>query len=141
VVFELFSPSRTWDSEVAISNIDVTDPLSLLDLFIQPTIYTTIAENTNLYTIVHRAATAPTSTNSQYWWPTNANEIQVLFGIFYYIGVHREPQYPIYWETEKEDGPIYLISTHMTRNQYKNLQRYLHISKPTPAQGGFRLAR
>src|SRR5271168_2888103 len=87
VVFEPFSPGRIRDPEVAIPNIDATDPLSLLDLFIQPTIYTTIAENTNLYAIYRGAATAPTSTNSRYWWPTNANEIQVLFGIFYYMGV------------------------------------------------------
>jgi hypothetical protein len=96
VVFEPFSPGRTRDPEVAIPNIDATDPLSLLDLFIQPMIYTIIAENTNLYAIVRRAATLPTSTNSRYWWPTNANEIRVLFGIFYYMGVHREPQFPIY---------------------------------------------
>jgi hypothetical protein len=81
VVFEPFSPGRIRDPEVAIPNIDATNPLSLLDLFIQPTIYTTIAENTNLYAIYRGAAIAPTSTNSRHWWPTNASEIRVLFGI------------------------------------------------------------
>ena len=64
IVFEPFLPGRTRDSKVAIPSIDITNLLSLLDLFIQPAIYTTIAENTNLYAIVQRAAIAPTSTNS-----------------------------------------------------------------------------
>jgi len=64
VVFEPFSPGRTRDPEVVLPNIDAFNPLSLLDLFIQPTIYATIAENTNLYAIAQGAAIAPTSTNS-----------------------------------------------------------------------------
>jgi hypothetical protein len=43
------------------SNIDTTDPLALLDLFIPPSMYTTIAENTNLYTISKKAPLAPTN--------------------------------------------------------------------------------
>jgi hypothetical protein len=73
------------------SNIDATDPLVLLDLFIPPEMYTTIAENTNLYAISKDAPTNPTKTNSRYWFPTNKDEIRVLFGILYYMGVHREP--------------------------------------------------
>ena len=77
VIFEPFSPGRTRDPEVILPDQDInaTDPLSLLDLFIQPVIYDIIVENMNLYAIAHGAATAPTLTNTQYWWPTNANEI------------------------------------------------------------------
>ena len=53
--------------------------------------YTTIAKNTNLYAISKDAPTKPTETNSRYWFPTNKDEIWVLFGILYYIGVHQEP--------------------------------------------------
>ena len=49
------------------------------------------------------------------------------------MGVHREPQFPIYWETGEEDGPVHPISTYMMLNRYENLRQYLHISKPTPA--------
>jgi hypothetical protein len=45
-------------------NIDTADPLALLDLFIPPAMYTTIAENTNLYAISKNARTAPTKSNS-----------------------------------------------------------------------------
>jgi hypothetical protein len=86
-----------WDPKVNIlSNIDTTNPLALLDLFIPSAIYTTIAENTNLYTISKNAPIAPSKFNTRYWWPTNENEIRVLFGIFYYMGVYREPSYLIY---------------------------------------------
>jgi hypothetical protein len=74
-------------------NINLTDPLALLDLFILATIYATIADNTNLYAIANNA---PTSTTGRYWYSTNEHEIRVLFGILYYIGIHREPNYKIY---------------------------------------------
>ena len=45
-MFEPFLPGRIWDPKVTIPDIDATNPSSLLDLFIQPTIYATIAENT-----------------------------------------------------------------------------------------------
>jgi hypothetical protein len=133
VQFEPFKPGLYREPKVNIpSNIDQTDPLALLDLFIPPEIYTIIAENTNLYAIAHDAPTKPTPTNRRYWWPTNENEIRVLFGIFLYMGIHREPNYTIYWETSKPnlDGPNHTIPQHMSLNRYENLRRYLHLSPP-----------
>jgi hypothetical protein len=131
VQFEPFNPGNHREPKVNIpSNIDPTNPLALLDLFIPPKIYATIAENTNLYAIAHNAPTVATSTNRRYWWPTNKNEIRVLFGILFYIGVHKEPNYKIYWETPKPNGPIHAIPKHMSLNQYENLRRYLHVSPP-----------
>ncbi len=77
-------------------NIDSTDSLALLDLFIPFEIYITIAENTNLYIFLKNAPTAPTKSNTRYWWLINEHEIRVLFGILYYIGVYREPNHLIY---------------------------------------------
>jgi len=77
-------------------NIDYTDSLALLDLFISFEIYITIAENTNLYALSKNAPTAPTKSNTRYWWLINEHEIRVLFGILYYIGVYREPNHLIY---------------------------------------------
>jgi hypothetical protein len=97
VQFEPFKPGLHRELKVNIpSNTDPTDPLALLDLFIPSEIYITIAENTNLYAIFHNTPIKPTSTNTQYWWPTNEIEIRVLFGIFIYMGVHREPNHTIY---------------------------------------------
>jgi hypothetical protein len=67
VQFEAFDPGEPREPKLNIpSNIDSTNPLELLDLFIPPEIYTTIAENTNLYAIAYNAPTAPTPTNRRY---------------------------------------------------------------------------
>jgi hypothetical protein len=76
-----------------LSNINLSNPLALLDLFILSTIYATIVENTNLYAIAYNA---PTSTTSQYWYPTSKHEIQVLFSILYYISIYIELNCKIY---------------------------------------------
>jgi hypothetical protein len=113
-----------------LSNIDPTDPLALLDLFIPPKIYITIAENTNLYATAYNAPIVATPTNQRYWWPTNENEIRVLFGILFYIGVYREPNYKIYWETLKLNRPIHAIPKYISLNRYENLHHYLYMSPP-----------
>ena len=67
VQFEPFNPAHHRESKVNIlSNIDPTDPLALLDLFIPPEIYITIAGNTNLYATAHNAPTIATPTNRRY---------------------------------------------------------------------------
>ncbi len=97
VIFKPFSSNRPRDSEINIlNNINVTDPLVLLNLFIPLKIYTIIAENTNLYAITNNTPITSTLINRRYWWPTNINEIRILYGIFYYIEIHREPNYYIY---------------------------------------------
>jgi hypothetical protein len=89
VQFEPFDLGDRRDLKPNIpSNVDASDPLALLDLFIPLEMYTIIAKNTNLYAISKDAPTTQTDTNSRYWFPTNEDEIRVLFGILYYIGVH-----------------------------------------------------
>ncbi len=56
VQFEPFNPGHYREPKLNISsNIDSTDLLALLNLFIPPEIYIIIAENTNLYVIVYNA--------------------------------------------------------------------------------------
>jgi hypothetical protein len=53
IQFEAFNPGEPREPKVNIpSYIDPANPLELLDLFIPPEIYTTIAENTNLYALL-----------------------------------------------------------------------------------------
>ena len=97
VQFEPFLAGDHWEPKLNIpSNIDPTDPLALLDLFIPAKMYIAIAENTNLYAIAQNAPTTRSPTNSRYWYPTNEHEIRVFFGILYYMGIHREPNFRIY---------------------------------------------
>ena len=132
VIFSLLSPGVPREPEVNIpNNIDTTDPLALLDLFITPEMYAIIAQNTNLYAIANNAPTVRTSTNKRYWWPTSANEIRVFYGIFYYMGVHREPNYRIYWESQRIDGPCHSIRAHTTIGRFESLRHYIHVSEPS----------
>ena len=48
------------------------------------------------------------------------------------MGIHREPNYKMYWEVGKLEGPIHSISSHISLNRFENLRRYLHVSKPIP---------
>src|SRR6266536_1904058 len=65
--FDFFDPGDIREPKLNILfNIDVSDPLELLNLFIPPKIYTIIAKNTNLYATTNNAPTIRTSTNSRY---------------------------------------------------------------------------
>ena len=134
VKFDPFDPEHHREPTANIVNISAMEPVNFLDLFIPTNMYVIIAENTNLYAIAKNVSTAPTKSNTRYWWPTCEDEIWVLFGIWYYMGVHREPSYTIYWERPKPNGPIHSISQHMTLNRYENLHRYFHVSPPKPTE-------
>jgi len=132
VEFVPFKPGHHREPIALIPDtIDASDPVALLDLYLNSSIYDTIALNTNAYAVAQEATTISTSGSTRIWYPTTADEIRVLFGIFYYMGVHSEPRYQIYWETGRKEGPVHSIRNHMTLNRYEQLRRYLHISEPT----------
>jgi hypothetical protein len=63
--FEPFSIGNHRDLEVNIPlNVDNSNPLALLDLFVLLKTYTVIAENTNLYAIARNALTTRSPTSS-----------------------------------------------------------------------------
>jgi hypothetical protein len=67
VQFEPFKIGDHQDPKLNIpSNIDVGDPLALLDLFIPPKMYDILVENTNLYALAYDAPTTRSPTNSWY---------------------------------------------------------------------------
>ena len=67
VQFESFLLGYSRESKLNISlNIDITNSLAVLNLFILPEIYTTIAENTNLYAIIYNTLIIRTFINSRY---------------------------------------------------------------------------
>ena len=84
--------------------------------------YSTIAENINLYAIAMNVSTSQIVTNSRYWQLTDGNEIRVFFEVLFYMSIHQEPNYKMYWEVEKLEGPIHSISSHISLNQFENLQ-------------------
>ena len=68
VHFEPFKIGDHRDPKLNIpSNIDVGDPLALLDLFIPPKMYDILIENTNLYALAYNVPTTRSPTNLRYW--------------------------------------------------------------------------
>ena len=52
------------------------------------------------------------------------------------MGVHKEPNYKIYWETPRPNGLVHALSNYMSLNRYENLRRYFHISPLKPLIAG-----
>jgi len=54
----------------------------------------------------------------------------VFLGAIIYIGVHKEPQIEMYWNTDFNKGPLHSISSHISLCRFKQIKRYYHISCP-----------
>jgi hypothetical protein len=52
----------------------------------------------------------------------------VFIGIVIYIGIHKEPQIPIYWNTDFNQGPVHSILSHISLRRFKQIKRYCYIS-------------
>lgn len=105
-----------------------SDPYSLFTLFFTESHFETIARNTNQYAKARQAG----KPGKRAWWPTSAAEVKVFIGIFVYMGVVRLPAYEDYWSTELGH---FLCTEHMSLNRFEDMKRFLHISRPTAAQG------
>ena len=44
-----------------------------------------------------------------------------------YIGVHKEPQIPIYWNIDFNKGSLHLILRHILLRRFKQIKRYCYI--------------
>jgi hypothetical protein len=52
----------------------------------------------------------------------------VFLGVIIYIGVYKEPQTLMYWNTDFSKGPLYLILNHILYNRFEQIKRYCYIS-------------
>ena len=55
-------------------------------------------------------------------------ELYVFIGALIYIGIHKEPSLAIYWNTDKDKGPLYTLPHHISLRRYEQIKRYCHIS-------------
>jgi len=94
------------------------DPLSLFQLFITPSLLDLIAKNTTAYAHYKGA-----SDN----WCTTMEELQSFIAVHICMGICRYPQVAMYWSQENRHP---WISECMTRDRFKELLRYFHISHP-----------
>jgi hypothetical protein len=54
----------------------------------------------------------------------------VFISAIIYIGVYKEPQIEIYWNTDFNKGPLYSISSRLLLCRFKQIKRYCYISNP-----------
>jgi hypothetical protein len=48
------------------------------------------------------------------WSDLLIEELYVFLGAIIYMEVHNEPQSEMYWNTDFNKGPIYMISSHIS---------------------------
>jgi hypothetical protein len=54
----------------------------------------------------------------------------VFLGAIIYMEVYNEPQVEIYWNSDFNKGPLYLITNHISLCRFKQIKQYYYISYP-----------
>jgi hypothetical protein len=74
------------------------------------------------------------------WSNLLVEELYVFIGAIIYMGVHKEPQTPTYWNIDFNKGPLYPIPSHMLLCRFEQIKRYCYISCPErDEKGGYHL--
>jgi len=101
-------------------------PFDYFALFFTHTLLQNITTNTNRYADLQRMRVK--KERARQWRPLVVEELYVFIGALIYMGVHEEPRIDMYWNTDKERGPLHTVSTHIALNRYEEIKRYCHIS-------------
>jgi hypothetical protein len=48
------------------------------------------------------------------WSDLLVEELYVFIGVIIYMGIYKEPQIPMYWNTNFNKGPLHLILAHIS---------------------------
>jgi hypothetical protein len=62
------------------------------------------------------------------WTDLLVEELYVFIGVVLYMGVYYEPQIELYWNSDFNKGPLYLIIAHIGLCRFEQIKRYCHIS-------------
>ena len=100
--------------------IPFSDPLDLLQLFLPYGLLSLIAVNTTAY-----AHTKGASSD----WRTTPEELFVFIAAHICMGICVNPRVEMYWS---EEYSLPFITQCFSRNRFKELLRYFHISPPNP---------
>ncbi len=49
-------------------------------------------------------------------------------GVILYMGIHYKPQIELYLNPDFAQGPLYIISAHLSLRRFKQIKRYYHVS-------------
>ena len=105
-------------------------PFDYFTLFFTPHLFETITINTNRYANIQRLSTESADNQARLWTDLLVEELYVFIGVIIYMGVHEEPQIPMYWNTDFNKGPLYSIPNHILLNRFQQIKRFCHIFCP-----------
>jgi hypothetical protein len=103
-------------------------PFDYFSLFFTRELFQTITTNTNRYANMQRMRIA--EERAREWADLLLEELYVFLGAIIYMGIYNEPQVKIYWNSDFNKGPLYLITNHISLCRFKQIKRYCHILYP-----------
>jgi hypothetical protein len=68
------------------------------------------------------------------WSDLLVAKLYVFIGAIIYMGIHKEPQIRIYWNTDFNQGPLHSIASHISLRRFEQIKQYCHISCPKSDQ-------
>jgi hypothetical protein len=101
-------------------------PFDYFSLFFTHDLLQTITINTNRYANIRRLQVA--QERAREWTDLLVEELYVFLGAIIYMGVHKEPQIGMYWNTSFNKGPLHTISNHISLHRFEQIKRYCHVS-------------
>ncbi len=119
-------PNVSWVNIPA--NINPLDAAGLWGLYFSSEILQIIAKHTNIYANQSHRWGKERDPEARSFPDTDELELKAYFGIRIYMGLHREPPVPDYWNM-KLNKPLHpLIRAAMALNRYEDIDRNLYFS-------------
>ena len=105
------------------SAMNAKSPLDYFLLFFTREMFSSLAEQTNMY---QQQESAKKPSNVQ-WVQTTVEELMAFFGIVIAMGIARLPDLEDYW---RKDGIFHMpwFSSILSRRRFKQILRYLHVA-------------
>jgi hypothetical protein len=129
--FQCEQPRQAAKAVLPTSFPSKPSPFDYFSLYFTHGLFQTITTNTNQYANIQRLKSEETARE---WTNLLVEELYVFLGVIIYMGVHEEPQTPMYWNTDFSKGPLHSISNHILYNRFEQIKRYCHISCPEEDQ-------
>ena len=107
-------------------------PYDYFTLFFTPDLFQQITTNTNRYANIKRIHSV--EEGQREWTDLLVEELYVFIGAIIYMGIHEEPNIPMYWNTDFNKGPLHSLPNHISLRQFEQIKRYCHISCPDSDQ-------
>jgi len=113
-------------------------PYDYFALFFTPDLFQTITTNTNRYANMRRIHAIDEGLRE--WSDLLVKELYVFIRAIIYMGIHKEPQIRMYWNSDFNKGPLHSILSHISLRRFEQIKRYCHISCPeSDQQAGYYL--